>query len=168
MYFIERIKCFQIILKLISNLQWKIIFGSGNGLVLNRRQAMKQSCSLTLISPHPSESAMTNGYPNSKVHGANMGPIWGRQDPGGPHAGPMNFAIWVPFACGFQNLLCCCPRRSFRRVCVTNQQTTRSTRAGCPPDCAWIFDVSAIVLFFRNRNYCSKLLIPNSIFSSTN
>ena len=22
---------------------------------------------------------------DSKVHGANMGPIWGRQDPGGPH-----------------------------------------------------------------------------------
>ena len=34
-------------------------------------------------------------YPDSKVHGANMGPIWGRQDPGGPHVGPMNFAIWV-------------------------------------------------------------------------
>ena len=29
-----------------------------------------------------------------KVPGANMGPIWGRQDPGGPHVGPMNFAIW--------------------------------------------------------------------------
>ena len=27
--------------------------------------------------------------------GANMGPIWGQQDPGGPHIGPMNFAIWV-------------------------------------------------------------------------
>ena len=25
-----------------------------------------------------------------------MGPIWGRQDPDGPHVGPMNFAIWVP------------------------------------------------------------------------
>ena len=23
-----------------------------------------------------------------------MEPIWGRQDPGGPHIGPMNFAIW--------------------------------------------------------------------------
>ena len=23
-----------------------------------------------------------------------MGPIWGRQDPGGPHVGPMHFAIW--------------------------------------------------------------------------
>ena len=23
-----------------------------------------------------------------------MGPIWGRQDPGGPQVGPMNFAIW--------------------------------------------------------------------------
>ena len=32
--------------------------------------------------------------PNSKVHGANMGPIWGRQEPGGPHVGPMNFIIW--------------------------------------------------------------------------
>ena len=34
-------------------------------------------------------------YPDSKVHGANMGPIWGRQDPGGPHVGPMNLVIWV-------------------------------------------------------------------------
>ena len=34
-------------------------------------------------------------YPDIKVHGANMGPIWGRQDPGGPHIGPMNFAIRV-------------------------------------------------------------------------
>ena len=32
--------------------------------------------------------------PDSKVHGANMGPIWGRQDPGGPHDGNINFAIW--------------------------------------------------------------------------
>ena len=35
------------------------------------------------------------GYiPKSKVHGANMGPIWGRQDPDGRYVGPMNFAIW--------------------------------------------------------------------------
>ena len=34
-------------------------------------------------------------FPESKVHWANMGPIWGRQGPGGPHVGPMNFAIWV-------------------------------------------------------------------------
>ena len=43
--------------------------------------------------------------PDSKVHGANMWLIWGRQDPGGPHVGPMapnwphvgpmNLAIWV-------------------------------------------------------------------------
>ena len=33
--------------------------------------------------------------PDSKVRGANMGPIWGRQDPGGPHVGATNFAIWV-------------------------------------------------------------------------
>ena len=34
-------------------------------------------------------------YPNSKFHGANMWPIWGRQDPGGSHVGSMNFAVWV-------------------------------------------------------------------------
>ena len=33
--------------------------------------------------------------PDSKVHEANMGPIWGQQDPGGPQVSPMNFAIWV-------------------------------------------------------------------------
>ena len=33
--------------------------------------------------------------PDSKIHGANMGPIWGRQDQGGPHVGPMNFALWA-------------------------------------------------------------------------
>ena len=33
----------------------------------------------------------------SKVHGANVGPIWGREDPDGPHVGPMNFAIWDGF-----------------------------------------------------------------------
>ena len=34
--------------------------------------------------------------PDTKVHGANMGPIWGRHDPGGPHVGPMNPAFWEP------------------------------------------------------------------------
>ena len=33
-------------------------------------------------------------FPDSKVHAAHMGPIWGRQDPGGPYVGPMNLAIW--------------------------------------------------------------------------
>ena len=34
-------------------------------------------------------------YPENKVHGANMGPIWGRQDPDGPHVSPITCAIWV-------------------------------------------------------------------------
>ena len=36
-----------------------------------------------------------NSHLDSKVHVANMGHIWGRQDPGGPHVGSMKFAIWV-------------------------------------------------------------------------
>ena len=38
--------------------------------------------------------ALAQHCPDNKVHGAHMGPIWGRQDPGGPHVGPMNLAIW--------------------------------------------------------------------------
>ena len=34
-------------------------------------------------------------FPDSKVRGANMGPIWGRQDPGGAHVGSMNLAISI-------------------------------------------------------------------------
>ena len=32
--------------------------------------------------------------PDNKAHGANIGSTWGRQDPGRPHVGPMNLAIW--------------------------------------------------------------------------
>ena len=42
-----------------------------------------------------SRSRAVSTLPDSKIHGANMGPIWVRQDPGGPHVGPTNFAIWV-------------------------------------------------------------------------
>ena len=38
------------------------------------------------------EHPLCEDTPDSKDHGANMVPIWGRQDPCGPHVGPMNFA----------------------------------------------------------------------------
>ena len=43
---------------------------------------------------NPASLVHTVNNPDSKVHGANMGPIWGRQDPDGPHVGPMKNAIW--------------------------------------------------------------------------
>ena len=48
-------------------------------------------------------------YPDSKVHGANMGPIWGRQDPGGSHVGPINFAFWVALQLHFNFSDVCIP-----------------------------------------------------------
>ena len=52
---------------------------------LGRRKNTSQLCIPWLLYQHP----------DSKVHRANMGPIWGRQDPDGPHVGPMNLAIRV-------------------------------------------------------------------------
>ena len=52
-------------------------------------------------------------YPDSKVHGAQMGPIWDRQDPGGLHVGPMNFAIWVGLTHFPMDKMATIPRRIF-------------------------------------------------------
>ena len=43
---------------------------------------------------------LDNGCPDNKFHETNMGPIWGRQDPGGPHVGPMYLVIWVRWRTG--------------------------------------------------------------------
>ena len=45
---------------------------------------------------HPNREAEKLGpemVPDSKVHGANMGPTWVLSAPDGPHVGPMNLAI---------------------------------------------------------------------------
>ena len=50
----------------------------------------------SLMNPDPLEHQWYDvDYPESKVHGAIMGPTWRRQDPGGPHLGHVNLAIWV-------------------------------------------------------------------------
>ena len=53
-------------------------------------------------------------YPDSKVHGAIMGPNWVLSAPDVPHIGPMNLAIWVVFGSieshNIQTLRCLCCR----------------------------------------------------------
>ena len=34
-------------------------------------------------------TSQSEAIPESKVHGANMGPIWGQEGPGGPHISPI-------------------------------------------------------------------------------
>ena len=46
------------------------------------------------ISTWSVDSKDAKTIPDSKAHGANMGPIWGQQDPGGPNVGSTNFAYW--------------------------------------------------------------------------
>ena len=53
--------------------------------------------SFELLTSSLSRPCQQQSIPDSKVRGANMAPIWGRQDPGGPHVGPMNFALWDVF-----------------------------------------------------------------------
>ena len=43
-----------------------------------------------------------------------MGPIWGRQDTGGPHVGPMNFAIWGGYKSSPHYRCCCKSEYNFR------------------------------------------------------
>ena len=59
-----------------------------------KRPVMPKSATWSYHTPliHP---IGTHVYPDSKVHGANMGYTWGWQDPGGPLVGHMSLAIWV-------------------------------------------------------------------------
>ena len=56
-----------------------------------------------IICNHDLVAVATYDFLDSKVHGANIEPIWGRQDPGGPYVDPMNLPIWVYCTHTFSN-----------------------------------------------------------------
>ena len=56
---------------------------------------MGKICSVSSIPELVVALALYNNIPDSNVYGANMGPTWVQQDPGEPHVGPMNLAIWA-------------------------------------------------------------------------
>ena len=58
-------------------------------VIMPQNMHVKQTLYHYLTENHNANFAI----PDSKVHGAYMGPTWGWQDPGGPHVGPMNLAI---------------------------------------------------------------------------
>ena len=53
--------------------------------IINNSTVILERCRLVNNSSLPGAIQAAHNNPDSKVHGANMGPIWGRQDPGGPH-----------------------------------------------------------------------------------
>ena len=67
------------------NLAIKDRIGSSDGSLPNMWQPW--------LDPMMTPISQTTQAPDSEVHGANMGPILGRQGPGGPHGGPMNFVV---------------------------------------------------------------------------
>ena len=68
----------------------------------SRRYGLNIECCLTNLvleyclccSSHV-DSGCNNVLPDSQIDGANVGPTWGRQDPGGPHVDHSNVAIWA-------------------------------------------------------------------------
>ena len=53
----------------------------------------KKNCSWN--GPQHNKRFQNQAYPDSKIHGTNMGPTWIMSAPDGPHLGPMNLAIRV-------------------------------------------------------------------------
>ena len=56
-------------------------------------QCMVQQSNNGYTSPALGPITRVGDNPDSKVHGANMGPTWVLSAPSGPHAGPMDLAI---------------------------------------------------------------------------
>ena len=54
----------------------------------------KNQSSIQLCAAHQSVIWQLFILPDSMIHESNVGLTWGRQDPGGPHVGHTNLAIW--------------------------------------------------------------------------
>ena len=75
-------------------------------------------------------------YPDSKVHGANMGPTWVLSAPDGPHVGHMNLAIrvcmarfiWTPDVA-----ICHMIQHGTDHRCLTKQSNEASDNASLRP-----------------------------------
>ena len=50
-----------------------------------------------------SPGTLVLSHPDSKLHGANMGPTWVLLSPGGPHVGAMKLAIWAGYYTSFED-----------------------------------------------------------------
>ena len=93
--------------------------------------------------------------PYSKVYGANMRPIWGRQDPGGPHIGPMNLAIWEAITKTNGDMLSIGPLgTSFREKISQISQEHKSKSVFCKKMICSDINVLQIVIwhYFMNDN----------------
>ena len=90
MIFVSVISCHALGLKYLG---YPIVWKYPEGFDFNDHTEAVRSRPLSIRITH--WSAKLKNHPDTNVHGANMGPIWGRQDPVGPHVGPMNIAIWA-------------------------------------------------------------------------
>ena len=86
------------------NASYFFIAGAGNGLspvglvrLFFRLLSPNFHCGLVTLNGEMDLGQIGSGYgyPDSNVHGANMGPSWVLSAPDGPHVGPMNLAIRV-------------------------------------------------------------------------
>ena len=92
---------------------------------------------------------------DSKVHGANMGPIWGRQDPDGPHVGHKYLTIWVAWK--FDGMLKNCPNMTSYSSDMFHGTGHQSTKISCRIIKCWMNCTSIIPDVFISCKYQSCL-----------
>ena len=84
---------------LISNTAWYLTSMANQLFHILFRLTTMKTPKLCITGPLWGESTSDQWIPSpdSKVHGANMGPTLVLSAPDGPHVGPMNLAIWPHF-----------------------------------------------------------------------
>ena len=98
-----------------------------------------------------------NTVPDSKVHWANMGPIWGRQDPGGPHVGPTPWSLLsgVWFILQGTRMLLEKKQKTFSDRLVSSVAVRIAI-----PQCITLGLLATFMTFIFNSNHCSCLYAP--------
>ena len=105
--------------------------------------------------------------PDSKVHRANMRPIWGRHDAGGPHVGPMNFAIWEILPDVRQRLIY--PLCSVPNISMRGARPTRIILLYYWSYSSWIFQshYNDVIMVSMSSKLTSLTIVYTTVYSET-
>ena len=102
-------------------------------------------------------------FPDNKVYGANMGNTWGRQDPGGPHVGPMNFALWVSLGWMHEIHLISCLLVRFRVIRCTQIRPWNNKRRFMSCPLGWVLRcILSVLNITANYQNCLMYIMKDN------
>ena len=132
------------------------------GIIKYNKQTSYQSLGPDTMITKKQSTTNTMASLIARFMGPTKGPIWGRQDPGGPHVGPMDFAIW-----DISYEILCVP--SFIQIVTVDLTIITHTRHSCviSSQCCRTTFTFETAVFLSRQNWSPKHWNNRKTFKKT-